>query len=679
VISLKNGRARSVRTSTEVEGMLRRELQNLSASERATLEILLKEIQGRTAGSSNKRLIDVLGSAEYKTPPVDIQTFVKDPYYLGHTCDNIYPKLLEDLIELFDGNYVEALWTGAIGTGKTFVASIGICRILYELSCMKDPHASFGLARDTNISLVCFSVNEDLARKVAYENIVTKIKASPYFQENFPFEPTKKELRFPNNVWVAPRASTDTSALGLNVISFFIDEGNFLQVRKTVVGDKSRADTIYNTIKRRMKSRFERQGRLPGMIFIVSSKNTDDDFTATRIRDSVDDPTVFVRDYAAWDVKPEDYFNAKRFWVLCGNAEIASKILTDEEAATYKDNVPDGAVLIDVPEDFRRDFESDLEGSIREIAGVATVAVHPFIQRREKIRDAIDPTMQHPFSTLVYDMSKGGRFLWDSMVAMRQERSPGRVEPPRLRPQINPGAARHLHIDIGLKKEALGLCMAHISGWKDVIRRTDDNREFIERAPTYVVDLFLRVIPPVGGEVLLSEVRHLVYDLTAHGYMITQVTLDQFQSADSLQIFSSKGYRAALVSVDSTPAPYDGLKLAFYEDRVRMYSYSPVLEELTLLQEDLSGNRRKIDHPPKGSKDVSDALAATLYTLSQQKLREPLPIMRSAAYSPGSWMEEQRQATMAGDLSAESNSGLLPAFLVGPGSSDDEYKSPWRP
>jgi hypothetical protein len=679
VIKLKNGRARSVRTDGEVEGMLRKELEGLTLSERAMLDLLLKEVQSKVP-TKEKRLIDILGDVEYKTPPVDIETFVKDPYYLGHSCDNIYPKLLEDLIELFDGGYQEMVLTGSVGWGKTFLASIGICRILYELSCMRDPHASFGLARDTNISVVCFSVNEDLARKVAYENIVTKIKASPYFNENFPFEPTKKELRFPNNVWVAPRASTDTSALGLNVISFLMDEGNFMQTKKTVVGDESRAETIYNTIKRRIKSRFERQGRLPGMIFIVSSKQSHDDFTEKRIQESMEDPTIFVRDYASWDVKPEDYFKSKRFWVLCGSAQTTSKILTDEEAARYKEGgAPDGVVLIDVPEDFRRDFERDLEGSLRDVAGVATVAIHPFIQRREKIREAIDPTMMHPFSTLVYDMSKGGSFLWDLMTSTQRERGPGRVEFSRMRPRMNPHAARHIHIDIGLKKDALGLCMSHVSGWLDVVRRTDDGREFVDRAPTYVVDLVLRVVPPLGGEVILSEVRHMVYDLSQHGYMITNVTLDQFQSAESIQAFSAKGYKSYLISVDSTPAPYDNLKTALYENRVKYYDYPPLLEELTYLEEDLTGNRRKIDHPRNGKKDVADALAASLYTLSQQKLTEPLPILKSSSYAPGAWMEEQRQATMAGNFTAGANSNLLPAFLIGSGGVDDDWKSPFRP
>lgn len=677
MIKVNNGRARSVRTREELEELIQKDLRGLKPAERATLELVLKELQNAQSTDS-KHLLDVLSQAEYKTPPVDIETFVKDPYYLGHTCDNIYPKLLEDLKEMFEGgtSYVEAILTGSIGWGKTFLASIGLCRILYEISCMRDPHASFGLARDTNIAIVCFSVNAQLAQKVAYENIVTKIKASPYFLENFPFEPTKTELRFPHNVWVAPRASTDQSALGLNVISALLDEGNFLEKKKTMTGVESKVETIYSTIQRRMKSRFERQGRLPGMLFIVSSKKTQDDFTAKRIQQSINDPTMFVRDYATWDVKPEDYFKGKRFWVLCGNADTASKILTDEEAEKLKDHPPEGAVVIDVPEDFRRDFETDLEGSIRDMAGVATVAIHPFIQRREKIREAIDGR-KHPFTTLVYDMSKGGRFMWEELVGMKTERGPGRVEFERLRPIIRPQAARHLHIDIGLRRDALGMCMGHVAGWKDVQRRTEDGREFVERAPVYCVDLFLRVVPPIGGEVLLAEVRHLVYDLTAHGYMITHVSLDSFQSADSLQTLQSKGYRAELVSVDTTPAPYDNLKTAFYENRVQMYEYQPVLDELMVLQEDLSGNRRKIDHPPNGSKDVADAMAACLYTLSQQKLSEPLPILKSMAYSPETWMEEQRHSALAGNREAGANDLLTP-FLLGSGGNDD-WSGPWRP
>jgi hypothetical protein len=680
MISQDRGRARSFRTPEELEKMLQKEVDTLSDAERATLEILLKELEEgpgpNAVAEADKKLIDVLGGIEYNTPPVDIRTFVQDPYYLGATCSMIYPKLLDDIEELFSGGYHEAIFTGSIGWGKTFLASIGLCRILYEISCMKDPHASFGLAKDSNIAIVCLSVNENLAAKVVFENIVTKIKASPYFQEKFPFSPTKKELRFPHNIWVAPRASTDTSALGLNTISGMIDESNFLPIKRTAVGEDNRAESLYATIKRRMKSRFERQGKLPGMLFLVSSKKTNEDFTAKRIHNSLTDGSVFVRDYSTWDVKPEDYFATKRFWVLCGNAEMASKILTDEEGEKYKDNPPEGAVVIDVPEDFRQDFESDLEGAIRDIAGIATVAVHPFIQRREKIRSAIDPTLQHPFSVQIYDLSRGGQFMWDQMVRMRSERAPGRVEFQRMRPILNPTASRHVHIDIGLRKDALGICMAHVSGWTDVVRRSEEGREYRERAPTYIVDFALRVIPPIGGEVILSEVRHLIYELSEKGYMITSVSFDSYQSADSIQMFNSRGYRAQIVSVDTTPEPYDMVKTALYEDRLKLYNYPPLIEELVNLQEDLSGRKRKIDHPNHGSKDCSDALAGCIFTLSHQRLVEPLPILKGISYAPETWMEEQRQSRAAGNINAGSTA--LPPILIGSGG-DDDWRDPWRP
>ncbi|MFK5284272.1 hypothetical protein ACI3PL_32300, partial [Lacticaseibacillus paracasei] len=62
--------------------------------------------------------------------------------------------------------------------------------------------------------------------------VATKLLQSPYFKEHFPFEILKKEIKFPKNVWVAARATTDTSVLGLNVISGIIDESNFLNKNK---------------------------------------------------------------------------------------------------------------------------------------------------------------------------------------------------------------------------------------------------------------------------------------------------------------------------------------------------------------------------------------------------------------------------------------------------------------
>jgi len=60
-----------------------------------------------------------LSNVDYFWRPVDMRTFVEDPKYLGSVLrGNIYGKVLDDLIELFDGDYSEVLLTGAIGWGQ---------------------------------------------------------------------------------------------------------------------------------------------------------------------------------------------------------------------------------------------------------------------------------------------------------------------------------------------------------------------------------------------------------------------------------------------------------------------------------------------------------------------------------------------------------------------------------
>lgn len=609
----KDGRTFSVRTSQELDTALQAELATLSPEEKEALNVVLAELRAKNNRRTklkpgqklqNPGLLDALSMTQYKHPPVDVRTFIKDPYYLGNTCDNLYPQYLDDLIELFEGGYNECIISGAIGIGKSFFCSIGICRILYEMSCLKDPHKTFGIAKDTNITVAAFSVNEELATKVVFENIKTKITASPYFQEHFNFEATKKELRFPHNIWVAPRATTDTSALGLNVISAFMDEGNFLPKRgkHADAGIVDHADVIYSSLKRRMKSRFERKGKLPSILFIASSKTTSEDFVSRRLREAKDDPTVFARDYALWDVKRDNYSH-KCFQVLVGNESAPSKILETGEADKLRPSLPEGALIIDVPEDFKHDFESNLEGSIKDLAGISVVSVSPFIQRREKLADANaqDAAMygpnRHPFSAEEYDSSRGGMFLWDRMVQpVREQMMPGAYAD-TFRPIINPHASRHVHIDIGIRHDALGFCMAHVSGYKDVVRRGPQG-EHLERAPIYTVDVALRVVPPPGDEIILGDVRRLIYELSAHGYSITTVSTDSFQSTDMIQQLNAKGFNAKLVSVDTSTDPYENLKTAFYEDRVFLYDYPKLMQELRQLQRDYI--KKKVDHPVRG-------------------------------------------------------------------------------
>jgi hypothetical protein len=670
-VEWENGHSRSERTAEETAELLRQDLETLSDEEREVLELILSGLNDPEGGAL---ILKEIADREWIRTPVDMRTFVMDPYYLGNTCDTLYPKILEDLTELFEGGYREAVFTGAIGWGKTFGASIGICRLLYEMSCMRDPHRSFGIAANSNISIVCLSVNEVLATKVAYENIATKIEASPYFQEHFPFEKTKKELRFPHKIWVAARASNDGSVLGLNVIGGLLDETDFMPKAKGNKADprfnlEDRAETLYNAMQRRMKSRFGRKGRLPGILFVVSSKQTSDDFTAKRVRAAKEDPTIYVRDYALWDVKPDIYFAGDWFHVVVGNESSPSRLLRDDEdPEIIRMSLPEDAVLIRVPSDFRQDFESNLEGAIRDLAGVATVAVSPYIQRRDKIKESIDPNRSHPFSVEIYDPSQPGQFYWSKLVAPVS--IPGTVEILN-RPVLNPESPRHIHIDPSLSGDSTGFAMGHVAGYTEVVRRDDEGNRFPERAPVIVMDLVLKITPPVGGEIILGDVRKLVYTLSSHGFMITSVSLDSWNSADAIQKLNQRGFNAIQLSVDRTMAPYDYLKTAIYENRFHCYEYRTLIKELQELEHDRV--KRKVDHPPRGSKDVSDAVAGVCFTLTENAQYMPMPILKSIPRHAGDmWMAEHQQAALARrhgstDVADMSPETLLPPFLVGSG------------
>ena len=90
---------------------------------------------------------------EFDNEIVDIETWLKDREFLGDIRDEIYPQLIDDLIELFTGDYHECVLTGALGWGKSTFAEVGILRQVYEVSCYSNPQNSFGLMSGSTIAI----------------------------------------------------------------------------------------------------------------------------------------------------------------------------------------------------------------------------------------------------------------------------------------------------------------------------------------------------------------------------------------------------------------------------------------------------------------------------------------------------------------------------------------------
>lgn len=669
-----NGRAFSWQTRQDIERLLATEMASLTAEQRQVLEEMLADHAARQIvapggpGGADPGLADHYAGVLWKREPVDMATFVFDEYYLGETCSSIFPRLLEDITEVFSGAYRECIWTGALGTGKTFVCSLGICRGLYELSCMADPQSALGLAPGTPIVMACISVSEDLAKEVALKNIVSKIAGSAYFKSNFPFKVTQKMIRFPNNVQVLARATTPQSLLGTNVYMCLLDEANFMPRRRDRAamrhGIVDMAKVIYDNLNRRMFTRYGNQGKL----FIPSSKATFDSFISDRIAAARTDPTIFVRDYALWDVR--EGFSDKTFWVLCGNEQVQNRILKSAEVEPLREELPDRTVLLEVPEDLRSKFESDLEGSIRDLGGIATVAISPFIQRVSKIRALCDPARVHPYSVEVLDPSVGGQFAMSRMVEQVRVASWGGRSELSWQPRLNPSAPRHIHMDMAVSGCAAGFCMAHVAGHSVQRRLTEQHRSYTIHAEVFAIDFILRIIPPAGSDLDFELFETLVYALQDMGYPVTWVTADQWQSIYVLQRLQKRGLQTDKISMDRTWEPYQVLKEAIYEDRVRVYDYAPLKSELQGLEADW--DKHRVLPPRNGSKDVADACAGAVFSLVKHRDQDTaLPILRGVsgsgddlaqfeALAMGLCLDESRQQQ------EESTDALsLPPFMLG--------------
>jgi len=134
----------------------------------------------------------------------------------------------------------------------------------------------------------------------------------------------------------------------------------------------------------------------------------------------------------------------------------------------------------------------------------------------------------------------------------------------------------------------------------------------------------LRINPPYGEQIFLPDVRRLVYELQDHGFHLGGFSCDQYQSAEMLQQVKTRGIRTELLSVDRTIQPYESLKSAIYENRIKYYNYPPFLRELKALEYDRI--KGKVDHPVAGTKDVSDAVAGVVEGLKKRSLRSPMMV-----------------------------------------------------
>jgi len=824
IVTGKNGRRGSVLTVEEVQSKFDKSLVNLTDDEMQLMSALSKEL-----GEDESEVHDALYDHTYRTRPVNMQEFIENPYYLGEGCASIYPQLKSDLIRLFDSTYREFLTTGSIGVGKSYGASIVICRLLYEYSCMISPQRSLGLSPASTLVIPLISKNLALSRDVLKAAVDEKIKMSPYFMRKCSPDIRKDYTLFPNGVRVNVGSYISDRVLGTDVIACIFDEcltkksvvtfdndgvlyhlsvadlvgmvesercnhkimcldhGNgklrsgswrikestvqplvsigtqsseltlshdhpvlvkrgewfvYCHARDICLGDtvlvedgyakrvcgscnswkgayqangdefkfagvrRERLGTLsvpsglheecvdsveflspeqtysicteydtfiadgvvvhntnfppkrhgqqiatgfgqrikaahydivekmYRGMVRRIKSRFQKAGGgFPGMVILASSAATTESFTERKMRESREDPEFFVLDHTQWTVKPDEKFCGDKFYVLCSTSATKSRIISDDEYYTITDEYLDAndAFIMDIPIEFKDDFEANMEDSLRDIAGFSTEAISQFIQRPKKIVDCTNEDREHPFDREEWVSGGPGKIDWEKLVRKYERRLPGGYTEDAYKPIINPNAMRWCHIDTSVSGDATGFCIGHIDRWIEVVRTDIEGGKYADMEPFYIMDFMLRILPPPAEQIYMPDIRVLMYKFMDMGFQFSGMSTDTYQYVEMHQQIKRRGVKPYIISMDTSVDPYEELKSAFYENRIEIYHYDPFITEFKQLEYDrLVG---KIDKPLAGSDDVSDGVAGCVWGLKQFGSR--VPMTREASVKSG--------------------------------------------
>lgn len=536
----------------------------------------------------------------FNEKPASIVEFL-GPDYLNIE-KGIRPGVKQELIALFgdevNGHRIAkvrwGMFTGAIGIGKTTMGSVILPYMVHWVLCLKDPQDFYNLLPGSRIAFMMMSTSEDQAKETVFGDVKARIQYSPWFRDNFPYDPDfKNQLRFSKDVWILPGSSKETSFEGYNILGGILDEAD----SHSVTQNKDYAEVGWNTINSRIDSRFQDKG----FLLTIGQMKKATGFAADKYKELNSDPdnshTVRMTIWDSLGWSHPNYVNAdgsrNSFWYDTKRKDIVSS-----EAAQmlgYPEHI------LEIPKVYEKNFRNKPEQALRDLAGVPPQAGAAFISLVHRVEECFERWTE--------------RFGDDQPVNSDPRR------PVLAQWFRNPTPLkRAVHLDIGYsgQGDAAAIVMGHVAE----LVTTEDEEEDIDK-PYIVIDCIIRVKASPGQEVLISDLRNYIYDLKRRGFRIRSTTMDGFQSTDTRQQLRRKKLNPSYLSVDKSKLPYEDLRDAIYEERIDIPPYMTYVsagegELINIAQKELvelEDDGKKIDHPTHGSKDVADGLAGVVNTL----------------------------------------------------------------
>ena len=531
--------------------------------------------------------LDALDNDEFEERPVPLEEFEKSRDFLGLTplseyqytmlraSTQIYRK--ETLYKVYgevEGEKIfkqtcnEVILQLGKGSGKDYTSTIACAYVVYLLLCLKDPARYFGKPPGDAIDIINIAINAVQANRVFFKGFNQRIEKSPWFQGKYIAKANSVE--FDKEVTVHSGHSQRESWEGYNVLIVILDEISGFDLESTSGNEQAKtASAIYKMYRASVNSRFPDFGKL----ILLSFPRFKNDYIQQRYNEVVAEKEIVLRHHK-FKVDPElpDGIEGNEFEMEWEEDHIISYKIPRVYALkrpTWEIN-PTRKI-----EDFTIDFYTDPTDALSRFACMPPDATDAFFKNRTVIEKA--------FSNPNLNVDSYGRFL-DSF-------------------KPDPDKFYYIHVDLAQKHDHCAVALSHVHNW--VTMKIGDR--FKEAAPRIIVDAVRYWTPTASKSVDFTEVKDYIISLRERGFNIKMVTFDRWNSHDMMQQLKAHGINCETLSV--AKKHYEDMSLCITEERIDGPKIQLLIDELLQLRI----VKDKVDHPRKGSKDLSDAVCGAIY------------------------------------------------------------------
>ena len=531
--------------------------------------------------------VNILEDGHFEENPVDVKTFVEGVEFLNQPpLSDIQYSLVQSMSQIYKKPECEHLYgfeegrqhhdkftKGEIimalgkGSGKDHTSTIGVAYAVYKLLCLKDPARYYGKPPGDAIDIINVAINAQQAKNVFFKGFKNKIDKSPWFQNKYYAK--MDSIEFDKGITVYSGHSERESHEGLNLFMAILDEISGFAENATNPELGKTPDNIYKAFRGTVDSRFPDYGK----VILLSFPRYHGDFISKKYDAAVADKEIIAKQHT-FILNPDLPADAEgnQFTIEWEEDHITQYKLPKVFALkrpTWEVN-PTRRI-----EDFKVAFYTDpLDARMRFLCD-PSISSDAFFRNKERLSETM--TIRNPVDTVR-----------------------------RIDESWKPDQTKtyYVHADLAQRVDKCAVSVAHIDRWVK-IQVTDT---FEQVVPVVVVDMIAWWEPRKEGPVNLSDVKNWIANLRRLGLNLGMVTFDRWNSFDIQQELRDQGIKTDTLSVGKKH--YEDLAMLVYEDRIALPRIELLLTELTELK---VVNDKKVDHPRKGSKDLSDAMCGAVF------------------------------------------------------------------